>query len=246
MLYAGIRKLDTRVTLDWHEHLKILKFSFPVAVDSPEATYEVAYGAQHRDNKGLEDPGQRWVDLSGTQAGQPYGLAVINDAKYGYSVHGDDLRVSVARAAVFANHEPRELKPGVDYQWMDQGVQTLQMELIPHAATWQQTGVVRAAEEFVTEVPIVYQGIHPGTRKGTDSFLSTDSSDVVVPAVKLSEDGEDLIVRAYETAGQQTTATLDFALLGKMWTGHFHPFEIKTLRVSRNTGEIREVNALEE
>ena len=32
------------MTLDWHEKLKMLKFSFPVNVESPVATYETPYG----------------------------------------------------------------------------------------------------------------------------------------------------------------------------------------------------------
>ena len=34
-LYTGSRNLEAKVTLDWHEHLKMLKFSFPVDVESP-------------------------------------------------------------------------------------------------------------------------------------------------------------------------------------------------------------------
>ena len=245
MLYAGGSSVDVRVSLDWHEHLKILKFSFPVDVVEPKATYETAYGAIQRDNKGLEDPGQRWIDVTGTQAGQPFGLAVLNDAKYGYSVNGSNMRVSVARGAVYANHEPRELKPGVDYSWMDQGVQTFAMKLMPHAGTWQEAGVVRAAEELVTETPIIYQGIHPGSRSGSGTFLSTDSRDIVVEAVKLAEDGDDVIVRSYETAGVPATATLDLSFAGLKWTGTYHPYEIKTLRIGRRKHTVSEVDALE-
>ena len=246
MLYAGSRKVDLRVSLDWHEHLKMLKFSFPVDVKTPAATYEMAYGAQARNNNGDEDPGQRWIDVTGTQAGKSYGLTVMNDAKYGYSVNGSDMRVSIARAAVYANHEPKELVAGVDYQWMDQGVQTLQMQLIPHAGSWQQADVTRAAEELVTEVPIVYQGIHPGARKGADTFLSTDTANIIVEAVKQAEDGDDIIVRSYETAGAQTTATIKLDFAQTTWTGKYHPFEIKTLRINRRSRQVKEVNALEE
>ncbi|MGI4757815.1 MAG: alpha-mannosidase [Janthinobacterium lividum] len=245
ILYAGARSVEVRATLDWHEHLKLLKFSFPVDVSTPQATYETAFGAMQRANRGEEDPGQRWIDVSGKASGQPYGLSVINDAKYGYSVQGNDMRVSIARSAVYANHEPRPLVPGTDYTWMDQGVQTFRMLLVPHSGTWQAAGVVRAAEELVTETPILYQGIHPGTRPGAASFLSVDAPDIVVEAVKQSEDGEDLIVRSYEIAGQASHATLQFPSLKKSWTGNYHPYEIKTLRIDRRTGSMKEVDALE-
>ena len=246
MLYAGARALEARVALDWHEHQKILKFSFPVDVQNPRPTYEIAYGYKVREANGNEDPGQRWLDLAGDRSGKAYGLAVINDAKYGYSVQGDDLRISIVRGAVYAQHRPRTLEPNGEYIWQDQGEQTFRMLLLPHAGTWQDAGVVRLAEEFTAPVPVLYQGIHPGTRPLAASFLSVDVPNVVVSVVKKSEDGDDLIVRCYETAGREAKATLDLGLVNRRWTGTFRPLEIKTLRVPRDGGEIREVNVLEQ
>jgi alpha-mannosidase len=96
-------------------------------------------------------------------------------------------------------------------------------------------------------VPVLYQGIHKGTRAPAASFLSVDVPDVVVSDVKQAEDGNDLIIRCYETAGRATKASLDLGLVHRHWTGEFHPLEIKTLRVPLTAaGNIREVNALEQ
>lgn len=246
MLYSGARALEARVTLDWHEHLKILKFSFPVNVNHPRPTYEVAYGYQERRAEGDEDPGQRWIDLSGGRAGKEYGLAVINDAKYGYSVQGNDMRISIVRGAVYAQHEPAKLAPNGNYIWQDQGEQSFRMMLLPHAGAWQDAGVVRRAEEFTAPATVFYQGIHRGARPLSASFMSVDVPNVVVSVVKKSEDGNDLIVRCYETAGREVKATLNLGLVNRSWTGTFRPLEIKTLRVPRGEGEIREVNLLEQ
>jgi alpha-mannosidase len=246
MLYAGARTLEARVTLDWHEHLKMLKFSFPVDVQNPRPTYEIAYGCKVRQANGNEDPGQRWIDLSGDRAGKEYGLAVINDAKYGYSVQDNDMRISIARSAVFAQHDPRKLEPNGEYIWQDQGEQTFRMLLAPHSGAWQDAGIVRLAEELTAPVPVVYQAIHLGNRPLSASFLSVDAPDVVVSVVKKGEDGDDLIIRCYETAGRPTKASLELGLVKRRWTGNFHPLEIKTLRVPVAGGEIREVNVLEQ
>jgi alpha-mannosidase len=121
------------------------------------------------------------------------------------------------------------------------------MLLTPHSGTWQDAGIVRKAEEFTAPVPVLYQGIHRGTRAEAGSFLSVDAPDVVVSDVKQAEDGNDLIIRCYETAGHATKATIDLGLVHRRWTGNFHPLEIKTLRVPPDTaGIIREVNALEQ
>jgi alpha-mannosidase len=98
VLYAGARTIEVRVNLDWRAHLKILKFCFPVDAQNPQPTYEIAYGYKVRKAQGDEDPGQRWIDVTGERGGVQYGLAVINDAKYGYSVKGSELRVSIVRA----------------------------------------------------------------------------------------------------------------------------------------------------
>jgi alpha-mannosidase len=246
ILYAGGSNVEMRVSLDWHEHQKILKFSFPVDLESPQATYEIPYGAMERSNVGEEDPGQRWIDVTGTSAGRPAGFAIVNDAKYGYSINRTDMRVSVVRGAVYAQHEPRALDANSDYQWMDQGVQEFRMLLMPHAGGWQDSGVVHAAEELVASAPVMYQGIHPGDRPESASFLSVDSANVVVTAVKEAEDGDDIIVRCFESTGRESKATVNLAFANTQWSGTFHPFEIKTLRITRKTHAVREVNILEQ
>ncbi len=247
ILYAGARSVESRVSLDWHEHRKILKFSYPVDVQNPVPTYEIAYGFKTRTANGNEDPGQRWLDVSGDRSGKTYGLTVLNDAKYGYSVQDNDLRVSIVRGAVYAQHQPRKIEPNGEYIWQDQGIQTFRMVLAPHAGAWQDAGIVHMAEELTAPVPIIYQGIHRGTRAMSASFLSVDVPNVVVSDVKQAEDGTDLIIRCYETAGRATKASLDLGLVHRQWTGQFHPLEIKTLRVPlAATGKIREVNALEQ
>ena len=246
-LYAGAHTLEARVSLDWHEHRKILKFSYPVNVQNPVPTYEIAYGFKARKANGDEEPGQRWIDVSGDRNGQEYGLTVLNDAKYGYSVQDNDLRVSIVRGAVYAQHQPRKVEPNGEYIWQDQGIQTFRMVLAPHAGAWQDAGVVHLAEELTAPVPVLFQGIHKGTRAQSASFLSVDVPNVVVSDIKQAEDGNDLIIRCYETAGRATKASLDLGLVHRHWTGEFHPLEIKTLRVPlAAAGKIREVNALEQ
>jgi len=246
ILYAGSRSLQARVALDWHEHMKMLKFSFPVDVENPKSTYEIAYGAIVKPTDNAENPGQRWVNVDGDRSGSTYGLAVVNDAKYGYSVDGSDMRVSVTRGAVYANHMPQKIDPDKDYIWQDQGIQTFDMSLMPHTGVWQDAGVVHAAEEMMAPPLVIYQGIHPGSRPLTDSFLSVDAPDVVISAIKQAEDGDDTIVRMYETAGRETTAHVNLKFAGAQWTGQFHPFEIKTLRINAKTRAIAEVNILEQ
>ena len=246
ILYSGSRNLEAKVTLDWHEHLKMLKFSFPLDLESPSATYETPYGHIIRATNGDEEPGQRWIDLSGKRNGSTKGLALINDAKYGYNVLGSDMRISIARSAVYAHHNPKVLDMNAEHNWMDQGIQSFRLLLVPHADTWKESNIMRIAEEFTASPVVIYQGIHGGSMPKADSFLTVDTQNVIVSAIKRSEEGEDMIIRCVETSGLPASATIDLKFAGIKWTGNFRPCEIKTLRFDRNTGTIKEVNLLEE
>jgi alpha-mannosidase len=246
MLCAGSRHLGAEVTLDWHEHLKMLKFSFPLDIESPVATYETPYGNIERPANGDEEPGQRWIDITGKNTGMTYGLTLINDAKYGYNVPGNDLRISIARSAVYAHHNPKVLDMNAEHIWQDQGIQTFRLLLVPHRDTWKNSNIPGIAEEFIAPPLIIYQGIHGGTMPKSGSFLSAEDKNIIVSAVKLAEQGDDLIIRCIETSGLQTEASLDLGFAGKKWKGSFRPYEIKTLRLNRATREIREVSLLEE
>ena len=246
IVYADSSCPEARITLDWHEHLKMLKFSFPVNAQSPVATYETPYGFIVRQTNGNEDPGQRWIDVTGLNAGRTIGLTVINDAKYGYSVNGSDLRISVARSAVYAHHIPRVLDMTADHLWQDQGIQTFRMLLVPHEGSWQDSGIVRIADEFTAPPVIIYQGIHGGTMPKTRSFLSIDPGNVIVTSIKQAEGSDDIILRCVELEGKPASAGLNIGFAGVTWKGKFRPGEIKSLRIERGSGKITEVSLLEE
>jgi len=246
ILHAGAHTVESRVTINWNEHLKMLKFSFPVNIESPVPTYETPYGFIRRSVNGDEDPGQRWIDLTGTSRGTAWGLALINDAKYGYSVNGNDMRISVIRSAVYAHHSPRVLNMEAEHRWQDQGIHTFRMLLVPHRDTWQKSNIARIAEEFLSPAVTIYQGIHGGSMPKSGSFLSVDNDNIVVTSIKQAENNDDMIIRCVETSGIEASASLNLAFVNRIWTGNFRPCEIKSLRLNYKTGDIKEVNLLEE
>ncbi|GHU98329.1 alpha-mannosidase [Bacteroidia bacterium] len=240
-LCAASRNVEANVTLDWHERLKMLKFSFPVALPTvaQTATYEIPYGSFTRPNNGEEVPGLRWASIGGEQ-----GLTLANDAKYGYSARGNDLRLTVARSAVFAHHDPIVLKKDhPSYHWMDQGMQSFRMTLAPNGPGRDP---VRLAEQLCAPMLSIAQGIHRGTLPKAASFASTNNPQVQITALKLAEKGDDIIVRCVETSGRPAQVTIALDFLKTSWRGELTPFEIRTLRIDRTTGAVKTVNLLEE
>lgn len=246
ILNSGMQYIEAKIMLDWKEHLKMLKLSFPFNAEKPVATYEIPYGHIVRATNGDEDPGQRWIDITGTLNGNPWGLTLINDAKYGYSVNNADLRISVARSAVYAHHIPRVLDPKVEHIWQDQGIQTFRMLLVPHIDSWQKAAIPRLADEFIAPPVLIYQGIHGGKMPKSESLIEVSAQNICITCIKLSEINDDLIIRCLETSGEKTTATIWLKYAGLSWKGDFRPCEIKSLRINTITGEITEVNLLEE
>jgi alpha-mannosidase len=242
ILGTDVRHVDVDVTVDWHEQLKLLKLRYPTSIDDVHATFETPYGHLERTPDGHEDPGQTWVDVSGPRSG----LTVINDAKSGYDVRGADIGVSVVRSPVWAWHDPRELEPGGNFQYMDQGRQRFRIRLVPHAGDWRRAGVPRLAAELNQPAYVMLESFHEGDLRPQQSFAADGGGDVHVTVLKRAEDGDDVVLRAFETGGRESSATVDLPLLGRTVELAFRPGEIKTVRVPRDPARpVRETNLLE-
>jgi alpha-mannosidase len=240
--------VEVRATLDWHERLALLKLRFATALHGATATFEIPYGHLERPASGAEEPAGAWVDVSGTlPGGRRAGLALLNDGKHAFDVRGGRIGMTVARGSVYAWHDPRPLEPGEDHAYLDQGVQRFTYRLLPHAGDWRAAGVVRAAAELNQPPVAVVESAHAGPLPQRESFASAEPVSVLLSVVKLAEDGGDLVVRAYETAGRPVeAATIDLSMLGRRVRTSFGPNQIRTFRVPVAPGEpVVETNLLE-
>ena len=197
VLDAGSRVLRFECEVDWHEDHKLLKVAFPVAVRSPKATYEIQFGHVERtthtntswDQARFEVCGHRWADLG--EAG--YGVALLNDCKYGYDIRGAVMRLSLLRA-------PSHPDPTAD-----RGHHRFTYALMPHPGDFRDAGVIAAAEDL--NAPLRIQRGHAKT-EGRRSLIEVDTPQVIVEAVKRAEDSDATVVRLYEAWGGRTKARL--------------------------------------
>lgn len=198
MLYAGSPRIDIRTRVDWQERQKMLKVLFPVDVYAPEATYEIPFAAIARstgnetsvEKAQFEVPALQWADLS---AGG-YGVSLLNDCKHGHDIKGNRMRLTLLRSPI--SPDPN----------CDRGEHVFTYSLFPHAGDWRKGGTYRAA--FELNDPLFTR---PAAVRGAVGFLEIGPENVLVSAVKKAEDSDDVIVRFFETAGADTTATLRFA-----------------------------------
>lgn len=243
VLGADARHVEVRVRLDWREPLHLLKLRVPTALSEVTATHEIPYGSIVRPADGSEEAAQTWVDVTGVLPdGRTAGLAVVNDGKHAHDVRGADVGITAARSPVLAWHEPKELDDDEEYDYLDQGLQEFTYLLVPHAGDRSGAGVARRAAELNQQPFPLLESYHRGELPQQASFGAVECESVVLTVLKGAEDGEGaLVVRAYETAGRATEATL--MLLGHTWTASFGPHEIKTFRLQK--GAVEETNLLE-
>ena len=129
-LYPHVRRVDVRMSADWHEKHILLKVAFPVAVQAETASYEIPFGSITRpttrrtpeEKAQFEVPALRWADLSD----QGHGLSLLNDSKYGYDGKDNVLRLSLLRS-------PEWPDPHADEGWHE-----FTYALVPHAGGWRK------------------------------------------------------------------------------------------------------------
>ncbi|RAP75220.1 alpha-mannosidase [Paenibacillus montanisoli] len=246
ILYRDKPGIEVKAKLDWHEKHKMLKLSFPVRVRDPKATYEIPYGYIERPVNGEEEPGQRWLDVSGEPENgglQRYGLTLLNDSKYSSDVLGNDLRMTVVRSPIFADHFGER----DEYcEYMDQGEQHFRYMLVPHAGDWRDADVSKKACEL--NVPPIYivETYHQGTLPQMFEGVRVSAEHVIVTAFKPAEDGDGYILRCYETCGRAGDVRIEIPALDRVWTVQIGKCEIKTFRIPADSDrDVFEVNLIE-
>lgn len=106
-LEADSPELKIRNEIDWREQKIFLKTLFPVDIHTDEATYEIQYGNVTRkthyntswDFARFEVCHHKWLDV----AENGYGVSVLNDCKYGVSVHDGVIGLSMLKSATDPN-----------------------------------------------------------------------------------------------------------------------------------------------
>lgn len=204
ILYEKERRIDFETTADWKEKQVFLKVYFPVDVRAQEASYEIQFGSIRRpvhtntewDFAKFEVSAHKWADLSETD----YGVALLNDCKYGYDVHENVLGLSLIKSAV----RPDETA--------DRKVHYFTYSLYPHQGDLARSDVQQAAVKLNMPVIVSKADATEGAERfAKDSFVSTDCDSILIDTVKRSEDGEAVVVRVYEYRNHKTEANLTFA-----------------------------------
>ena len=193
---AGDR-VEVANTIDWQTRERSLKACFPFTVSNPKATYEIGVGAIERGNndpKKYEVPQHQWLDV--TDKGGDYGVAILNDCKYGSDKPADnEVRLTLLYT------------PGVRGGYRDQATQDIGRHEItyaiaPHAGDWRAGSVSWSAHRLNQPTLAFTAPTHDGALGRSFSMLKVSNSQVAVQALKKAEDSDEIVVRLKELTGK--------------------------------------------
>lgn len=242
-VYADKDRVDVKYDFDWQETRVLIKIDNTVDVNAAKATFDIQFGNIERTahNNTLWDFAQfevmahKWIDLSENG----FGFSLINDSKYGHDVKDGHVRTSLIRAS---------MAPCVD---QDKGPQVVNTALYAHQGSVNESNVVNEANSLNIPLHCVKTSAHAGKLENVYSLISLDKNNVVLETVKIAEDSDEVVIRAYETWNKRTKTTFtingdvksaysanlmeeneeELEVIDNKITVTFHPFEIKTIKI---------------
>ena len=223
--------LSALVTVNWNEKYRVLKLSFPTVLKEGSMAYSIPYGAIEREMNGDEEPGQVWIDVSGSDEKGNFGLALFTEGKCSYSAKEGDLRVTVFHSTAWSHHNPATVTEADGYRFMEQGIHEFRYQVFPHQGNWQSANLPRRSREFAARPLALVTNMHDGSLPASQSLLSTGLENLDVSVLKLSEDGDGWVLRCVETLGQKASGKVDLALLGRVLEIEMSPWEIATFYI---------------
>ena len=198
ILNAGEKALRFCIEVEWNEvtgedSAPLLVFRVPHAGKIGEYLCDVPAGAVRRQPRNQDIPCLRYcaaVQGDGTV------LALMPDSKYGYRATEDALSVTLINTSCYPDPFP------------DRGLHTVNIAL---AVGREDPRELEDTAGYYNHPAYFCSGwSHTGELPLADSFLSLESASTVLSAVLPTRDRNTILVRFYETAGQNDPIALHF------------------------------------
>jgi len=179
-----------------------LSFALPLNLEDATGRYEIPFGAIDRTwNEGEEAPALRWAQVTGTADGKAAGCLLANDSKYGHSLDGGTLRLTLIRAS----YEP-DILPEI-------GQHEINLAILPFAGELKVTEAIHAGQDINHALRPVGTDVHAGKLPAAAQLIRV-TGDVCLSAVKKAEEGNAIIARVFNPNAKPAAAgiVLDPAL----------------------------------
>ena len=237
VFYADSPRVDFETKIDWHDKHRLLKAAFDTSVHAPAARQEIQFGYATRytsrnnpyEQAMFETCNHKYSDLS-----EPaYGVAVLNDCKYGIGVYGGSMRLTLMKSG-----ERPDTRA-------DEGEHVFIYSLLPHCGGFSADAVIQPAY-LLNQPPMIVSGA-----ADLNGLIEIDAPNIIAETVKPCHESAEraFILRLYEAEGSFTSCRLKTGIDGSQIaqtnmleeeiTGYapapldlqFRAFEIKTFKI---------------
>ena len=244
LFYEHNPRIDFVTKVQWEEYgnydrdAPMLKVYCSPSVKNTSVDYEIPFGIVNRPAYDKEVPALKWADISDGE----YGMALLNDSKYGYRVRGNGMELTLIRS-------------GWQPDWKsDIGKHCFTYSILPHKGQWQENNVL--AEGYFLNNPAFCMPLSAnssGDLPESFSLFSCDNANVACSAIKLPEDGGGMLARVYNSTNEAVKVSFrcgftpkeafltDFlergkgeslSLQGNDITIQLKPYEIASIKIS--------------
>ncbi len=232
-------EVEIEVRLIWNEKDKLVKMAFPGRLVDTECLGQVAYGVQTFDREGEELVAQQWVGLFSKDHDQA--LTIANQTTYGFDYSDGEIRLSLIRSPAYAGHPVDDITPIVRQDRftprMDQGEHVFRFRL--NAGSYGERIDSVDLESLLLNSGSMSLCCYP-EKNGKSPGICVVVSDrsVRLGALKLSDDGNSMVIRLFETTGTPRQVTVTVSELNQTFRLEFIGHEIKTLSVALNRNKV--------
>ena len=242
-LYAGLDHVDVFCTVDWHEQFRMLKLLFPINVHFQAATSQIpvrphrARGGRRRGaGRGLAGPVGR-IARRPTSRTASASSTTASTATASTSARSASPSSAARSTRTTIRWFPT---PRGSTRSSTRASSASAMRSSRTVGSWQEAGTVHRAAE-INQGPVALAGnMGPeGFLPLSGSFLEVQPGNVVAQVLKQAEDGDGLVIRLYESAGESAHATVRLPHLDREFEADFGPSEIKTFLLPSRSSTCR-------
>jgi len=271
-LAKGIARIDIRTEIQNYAEDQRLRVLFPIEANNAIVRSEGIFSVnEHPIISEDEASYSDWVERPSTNphksfvsiSDEIHGIAVVNRGLPEYEVfrgkHGESVIALTLIRSVGWLSRPDLLARKGNGGWtiptpaaQCKGKYVFEYSIIPHHGTWQENNVIALAHEFAFPV-LTFKLGDAGSRDRPEkySLVSVDRSEIILSAIKKSEDRDSYIVRCWNISDNSLTAAFRFgcsvksvfrtnlaetreeeiSVTDKGYSVHFEPWKIASMEL---------------
>ncbi|MBN2796924.1 MAG: alpha-mannosidase [Clostridia bacterium] len=201
-LYKHKCLIEFNLEIDWYEDHLLLKVDFPTSLSANTAQYDTQFGYVERpttrnhswESAKFEVCGHKWATLREDN----YGVALLNDSKYGYDILDKKISLSLLRSSTFPNPNADRGKHQFKYAFMV-----------------YDGNLNRVSDEGYSLNNPPESILKKGECHESYSYCECASESVVIETIKPSENRDGVIIRVYQNAQKidETYLKLNFSFV---------------------------------